>query len=381
MRRNRLIVLGLLILSLLAISFYGGPVSYGFFFFMLATPIISAIYAAVIYFRFRIYQKIDAKVLVAEEPVTFYFTLQNENLFAFAGIRTDFYSDYSSISGLDPDIEYELFPHKGIEKETRLVCKYKGEYEVGIKHVIVRDFLKILEFKFKNDETITVNVIPRLVILDKISVLENLAVTSKDSHTNLSEPDVLVRNYIPGDDIRSINWKLTAATGKPMVRNRIGENTPAISIIMDSFRISSNPDEFLPSENKVLETTIALAYYYIERGIHVYVYSYEFGPRCYALETPDDFEAFYNKLSYFSFDNTNTAEKLFGYTSSVSEIGKSSAVIFVMQKIDDAYIIQLNELKKCSASTATCLITKSEITNSPNVLIIGYDDDLKEVLA
>ncbi len=104
MRRNRLIVLGLLILSLLAISFYGGPVSYGFFFFMLATPIISAIYAAVIYFRFRIYQKIDAKVLVAEEPVTFYFTLQNENLFAFAGIRTDFYSDDASISGLYPDI-------------------------------------------------------------------------------------------------------------------------------------------------------------------------------------------------------------------------------------------------------------------------------------
>ena len=166
MLRNRLIALGLLILSLVAISFFGGPVSYGFFFFVLITLIVSAVYTAVVFSCFRIYQKINAKVLVAEKPVTFYFTLQNEKLFGFSGIRTDFFSDYSSISGLDPDIEYELFPQTGIEKETRLICKYRGEYEVGVKHVIVRDYLKIFSFTFKNKETLKVQVSPRLEILN-----------------------------------------------------------------------------------------------------------------------------------------------------------------------------------------------------------------------
>ena len=132
MRRNRIIALGLLILSLIAISFYGGPVSYGFFFFMLVTPAVSALYTVVVFFRFRIYQKIATKVAVAETPVTFYYSLQNEEFFSFAGIKTDFFTDYSSLTGLDPDIEYELFPHTGIEKETRLICRYRGAYEVGI---------------------------------------------------------------------------------------------------------------------------------------------------------------------------------------------------------------------------------------------------------
>lgn len=381
MRRNRLIVLGLLILSLVAISFYGGPVSYGFFFFVFATPIVSAIYAVAVYFRFRIYQKIDAKVLVTEEPVAFYFTLQNENLFAFAGIRTDFFSDYSTIKGLDPEIEYELFPHTGIDRETHLVCKYRGEYEVGVSHVIVRDFLKLFTITFRNNETITVTVIPRLVILDKISAFDTLSVSAKDSHSNLTEPDVLVRDYIPGDDIRSINWKLTAATGKPVVRKRIGEDTPAISIIMDSHRVSRNPDEYLPLENKILETTIALAYYYIEHGIRVYVYAYESAPCCYAMETPDDFEDFYNKLSFFSFSENNTSEKLFAFTSEIPEIGNSSAVIFIMHELSDAYGIQINELEKCSASTATCLVTDKEAENTSGVVVIDYEDDLKEVFS
>ena len=150
MRRNRWIAAGLFFLSLIAISFYGGPVSYGFFFLMLIIPIVSALYTVIVFFRFKIYQKIDAKVTVAEKPVRFYFTLQNEDFFTFSGIKTDFFSDYSALSGLDPDTEFELFPHTGIKKNTRLVCKYRGEYEVGVKNVTVQDYLKLFSFTFRN---------------------------------------------------------------------------------------------------------------------------------------------------------------------------------------------------------------------------------------
>ena len=379
MLRNRLIALGLLILSLIAISFYGGPVSYGFFFFVLVTPVVSAVYAVIVFFRFRIYQKINAKVLVAEKPVTFYFSLKNEELFTFAGIRTDFFSKYSSISGLDPDTEYELFPHTGIEKETTLVCRYRGEYEVGIKHVIVRDYLKLFSFTFKNKETIMVNVMPQLVILDELSSLDAIT-SSVDSYVNLTEPDVLTREYVPGDDIRSINWNQTAATGKPMVRKRIGENTPAVSIIMDSHRVSSDPDEFLPLENKILETTISLTYYYLERGIRVNVYAYQSGPVCYTMESSDDFKDFYAGISAFSFNESSTSEKLFGYAGSVPEIVDSSAVIFVIHEADDAYKLMKNKLEKSAISPATCLVTDKGADTSDDKLI-GCDAGLKEVLS
>ena len=379
MRRNRLIALGLLLLSLIAISFCGGPVSYGFFFFMLVAPVISVIYTLVLFLRFKIYQKIESKVAVAESPVTFYFTLQNEDFFGFAGVKTDFFSDFSTITGLDTDTEYELFPHTGIKKETKLVCKYRGEYEVGVKNVMVTDFLRLFNFNFKNKETISVNVIPQLVILDEIPSLDALSISARDCASNKTEPDVLVREYIPGDDIRSINWKLTAATGKPMVRNRTGENAPGISIIMDSFRYDYDPENYLPLENKLLETTIALTYYYLEHGIRVGVYAYSGGPLLFALEKPDDFEEFYRAMSSFFFDDDNTSDKLFGYAAGSFGIYESSAVIFVVHSLTDEYMKLAKDLEGNSISTATYLVTDEEVTAS-KVITIGYDDKLKEVL-
>ena len=378
MRRNRWIAAGLFFLSLIAISFYGGPVSYGFFFLMLIIPIVSALYTVIVFFRFKIYQKIDAKVTVAEKPVRFYFTLQNEDFFTFSGIKTDFFSDYSALSGLDPDTEFELFPHTGIKKNTRLVCKYRGEYEVGVKNVTVQDYLKLFSFTFRNRETITVTVVPQLVILDELPSFDALAVSDKQTAA-ATEPDVPVREYIPGDDIRRINWKLTAATGKPMVRGRTGESMPSVGIIMDSHRISRNPSEFLPLENKLLETSLALAYYYVMRGIRVYFYAYSMAPFCHTIESTDAFEEFYNRISSFAFYEDSTSEKLFGFTEKDPELVNAGAVIFVIHKPDDPYVRQVSELKKNSVSVATCLVTDEEVTD-PEAIVIGYDDKLKEKL-
>ena len=377
---SRWIWVGLLVLSLLAISFYGGPVSYGFFFFVLITPLMSALYVILVYFRFKVYQKSDAKVIVAETPVAFYYSLQNEDAFAFAGIRTDFFSKNSTLTGIDPDTEYELFPHTGIQRETRLICKYKGEYEVGVKSVTVTDFLRLFRITFRNREAITVTVIPRLVILDDLSAFDALPVATVNTPANPTEPDVLVRDYVPGDDIRNINWKLTAATGKPLIRGRVGETTPAVSIIMDACRISRDPDVFLPPENKLLETTIALAYYYLERGIRVNAYSYAGAPLCMAMETVDDFEGFYQRMSYFTFSTENTPDRLFSFTESVPDIGRSSVVIFVVHELGDPYIHQVAALEQFSVATVTCLVTDRDV-QAPNLIRIGYDDSLKEVLS
>ena len=61
MRRNRIAALVLFVLSLISISFKGGPVSYGFFFFTLFVPLVSFAYTLVVYLRFKIYQEIGTR--------------------------------------------------------------------------------------------------------------------------------------------------------------------------------------------------------------------------------------------------------------------------------------------------------------------------------
>ena len=75
--RNRIIWGVCLILSLVFISFYGGTVSYGLFFAVLFLPVLSMIYLALVFFRFKIYQELEGRNVMAGEAVPYYFVLQN----------------------------------------------------------------------------------------------------------------------------------------------------------------------------------------------------------------------------------------------------------------------------------------------------------------
>ena len=384
MLRNRLIILGLLILSIVAISFYGGPVSYGFFFLCLLIPLISASYCFLVYFRFRILQKIVTKNVVAGTPTDYYFRLQNEDFYTFSGLKVEFFSDFSTIDELAENHEYEIPPQSGLKNETTLTCKYRGEYDVGIRNIIVTDYLKIFRFNFMNKENLRALVLPRLEILESLEH-DYSADVFKDSSLNPSTPDVLVREYIPGDDVRNINWKISAHMGKPYVRTKTGEETVNIGIIMDSARYSDNPSDYLPLENKILETVLAISYYHLSKGMGTDIYTFEKVSKNYHLKGDSSFEDFYAAMSDFSFESDSTTKKLF-QSAHLSGVSSSSLVYLILHEINDDALFMINELTK--NQTPIVVYHICEDTNSPLVGLgkntvykrIGYEDRLKEVL-
>ena len=110
MKRNFRILLGLWILSIIGISLRGGPVTYGIFFLLTFLPVSSLFYIWLVILLFKIFQDLEGKELTANHPAVFRFVLQNESFLLFSGVRVRFYSDFSEISGLSDDIEYELMP-------------------------------------------------------------------------------------------------------------------------------------------------------------------------------------------------------------------------------------------------------------------------------
>lgn len=300
MRRNRIIYLILFALSLVSISFYGGMISYGFFFVLLMVPVVSLLYILCVIFRFKVYQRLDGVDLTVGRTSDFYFTLQNESLITFAGIRVGFYSSFSSISGLDDSTEYELSPRSGIKKQTQIVCRYRGEYEVGIKKIMVQDYFRLFSVSYKNREPLRVRVKPAIVMLDDLGTSEK-AEGAKDAITSMTKPDVLVREYTPGDDIRMIHWKTTAASQKLMTRKLTDEQQQGVGVIMDTLRSFSSPEEYLPVENKMIEAAIAVAHFYCKNNTMVGVF-------CGDMMQETDicgmrqFEQFYIRMSAVSFD-------------------------------------------------------------------------------
>ena len=106
MRRHRLIWLGLWLLSLAAISFFGGTISYGFFFGVSLLPVLSLLYILCVYMGFKIYQETEGRSMVCGQPVPYFFVLQNDVWFAFTSVSVRLFSSFSYVEKLPGDKEY-----------------------------------------------------------------------------------------------------------------------------------------------------------------------------------------------------------------------------------------------------------------------------------
>ncbi len=346
MLRNRLILLALWILSLVGISFYGGPISYGFFAVITLIPIGSLIYLLLVLARFKIYQDFESAGLVSNHKIPFFFTLQNEDHFAFCAVRVKFFSDFSVIDGLSDDIEYELLPGDKIRKETALICRYRGEYCVGIKSVTLRDFLCLFKITYKKPEALRVTVLPDIVRVSELRHIDVDSLSDREVFGERSQPDVTVRDYVPGDDIRSINWKQTARKGTPMVRNYVGEEKNGVALILDPARIFESETEYLPAENRMLEVVIALSLFMEERRIPVSVYTYAGEVKESIVDGPGSFDDLYGSLSSFSFRDDVDRISVFAGISVIQSIYAKRMVFIITSKWDDTVKSLTEELNK-----------------------------------
>ena len=326
-----LILAALFILSLVGISFYGGPVTYVFFWTVLLIPIVSYLYILCVIISLKIYQRTEGRDMVSGTPSEFYITLQNEGWFSFSSLRIIFYSSFSTISDIDDGAVYELPPHCSIVRKTKLLCKYRGNYDVGIKKIVVGDFLGIFSVTYKIKEPLNVIVVPAMVQFSELPGSELLSDADRDNMNRKTEPDIPVREYADGDDMRFVNWKASAITQKLMVRQRRGEEKSGIAIVMDPGRYQSGMEEYLPPENKVIEWVLALSLYYMENNIPVDVIYRTSSVAKIAVGGAGDFELLYGEMSRYSFREDNNKEKLFEELYGASGLFGYRMLIFVAQ--------------------------------------------------
>ena len=171
------------------------------------------------------------------------------------------------------DMEYELLPGDKFTHETKLVCKYRGEYEVGVKELVITDFFRLFRLRYPVPGAIRALVLPKLVRLRELNSIADLSVyLQREAFIRKTEPDVVVRDYAEGDSLRQIHWKATARERKLKVRNRTGEEKQGIVLFCDTKRYAKDAKKYLPVENKLLEVLLALGYFFAEKNMPYTVY-------------------------------------------------------------------------------------------------------------
>ncbi len=304
MKKNWILLLLATVLSLVGITLQGGVVSYLFFAFCVGIFLICGAYLLYVYFSFRIYQTIGKKTVVKGEMVPYQFVLANEFPVVFTNVSVSFYEDYSETREIPEYAGKTLFPGEEARFETALVCKYRGEYSVGIRRVTVVDFLHLFSLEYQSPSEMKVQVLPRVIELSDVRPWRSFLMEQESLFAaEKSEPDIPVRKYEPGDPMTKVHWKATARTGRLMSRTMTGLKKQEIAIFLDNSKVDyENEWEKIATEDTMLEAAIGLLRFFLKEGIQPVV-GFD-GSECFMEKAlhMGQFDVFYQALSRVHFD-------------------------------------------------------------------------------
>ena len=357
MIRNRLILLFLILAAGTFASFYGG-ISYLPLFILFILPMVSFLYLVYVFFSLRISQSVDERVLYKGEETSYWFVLVNEKKVVYPGIRVSFKSGLYEASGLEESWNYSLLPKDRIEKHAQSRCLYRGHYPVGVDTIVVTDFLNLFRLKRSAGEEIPVQVLPRVVRLNRLAAApldeDAKAVPFSMTHTN-DQPDVESRSYTPGDGLKMVNWKLSARQQELLVRKYIDTPKTKILLIMDLAEIRpADPVTRIIIEDKIIETSLAIADYFVRRKTPLEVIYGTDRPQGVSMEIQDQgsFDRFYRVCSDIPFRSLSVLPSLL--RKAAYQYSGRSYCIIVTHKLDEELCRAAENV--LSLNTGLCII-------------------------
>jgi len=140
----------------------------------------------------------------------------------------------------------------------------RGEYHFGRLHLFASSPLRILSKRYSVDQQQTVAVYPSYIQMRKYEFLAfgnklNAAGLKKIRRLGHTMEFEQIKNYIPGDDVRTINWKATAKTGSLMINQFQDEKSQPIYSIIDTSRAMKMPFEGLKLLDYAINSALAFS--------------------------------------------------------------------------------------------------------------------------
>ncbi|MEO6220637.1 MAG: DUF58 domain-containing protein [Ginsengibacter sp.] len=122
----------------------------------------------------------------------------------------------------------------------------RGEYHFGNIHLFVSSPLKLLSRRITIEANETINVYPAFMQLHKYELLSNAIIQHESGSSRMrkigqSMEFEQIKEYVTGDDIRTLNWKASARRGNLMTNNFMDERSQQVYCIIDKGRLMKMP--------------------------------------------------------------------------------------------------------------------------------------------
>lgn len=166
--------------------------------------------------------------------------------------RRDFEMEHYLPSGGAHTMHYTLLPLS------------RGVYAFGDINVFARTRLSLVERNLKAHQQQEVSVYPSILQMKRYELrpIQQIAQESgvkKMRRIGHSYEFEQIKNYVPGDDYRSINWKASSRRGSLMVNQYEDERSQQVYCIVDKSRVMLMPFEGLSLMDYAINTTLAIS--------------------------------------------------------------------------------------------------------------------------
>lgn len=150
-----------------------------------------------------------------------------------------------------------------------------GTYSAGLSRVDVSDFLGLFTARLDAPARRFVQVTPRLQPIDRLELSnESQLETAKPAHAILADSldYSSVREYVPGDPLKTVHWKLSARTPNYMTRLFEQTTNPGVAVVLDFYAPKDSPEALMGMFDAVVETGFSVAEYAQGCGMDVEVF-------------------------------------------------------------------------------------------------------------
>ncbi|MCW5912117.1 MAG: DUF58 domain-containing protein [Cyclobacteriaceae bacterium] len=146
------------------------------------------------------------------------------------------------------DLEFNLVMDAGTNKVIKYFLRpvKRGVYAFGAVNVLVQSKLKLVARRFKFSYDKEVPVYPSYIQMRRYELLAihnrlTLSGIKKIRRIGHNQEFELIKEYVSGDDFRTINWKATARKSRLMVNQYQDERSQQVYSLIDKGRVMQMP--------------------------------------------------------------------------------------------------------------------------------------------
>jgi len=310
----------------------------------------------------RIEFSIDAPTVEVEKDgvIKVNLHINNKSILPVPFMDVSFIKSHNFTNLSSTDIRFSLGSRMKKTISFEYVALTRGVSKIGVESIFIKDYLGFFRINMTKNMDLSkmwgeVTVIPRLYSINlnsKIMQNTELALMPEDNSMTTNnmvitngEPGYEFREYVPGDPLHKIHWKLSAKKEVLMVRKDEGRSIPKKCLIVDPCllkevesqksnfitRLFNRPkvqqsDDTIFIEEKILEAVLAVAHGTVSTNSESDIWYYEEGEwKLFTVREKKNIGEMQNILAAYEFLNIkDLSEDLRMPLSSLLEQKKNS---------------------------------------------------------